>query len=76
MQVKVKHRLPGAAAVVEDRAVAIGQLSFAGKLCGKQLQAPEHRAIFRARVGERNQVFPRTDQDMRGRLRVNVFKRE
>src|ERR1035437_5920929 len=73
---EMKHGLPGAAAVVDDRTITVGQLALSGELCSHQLQAPEHCRVLSRGIGERNDVLPRTNQDVGRRLRMDVLKRE
>src|ERR1700687_786038 len=76
MQMKVKHGLPRAASVVENGAVAVGQLALRCELRGNQLHASKHRRVLCRGFGQRDQVLPRADQEVGRRLRLDVFKRE
>jgi len=72
----MKHGLPCAAAVIDDRPISFGEIAVCGELCGDKLQLAQHRRVLRRRVGERTQMLPWTDQDVGWRLRVDVLKRE
>ena len=52
MQMQMKNRLAGAAAVVQHRAVAIKQRAFPSELRGDQLQLAKESLIFRRGVVE------------------------
>ena len=76
MQVKMKDGLPSTAAVVEDHAVAVGDLLLAGDLCGDEQQLPEDALVGGIGIVQRSEVFSRTDQDVRGRVRMAVLEGE
>src|ERR1700689_2598494 len=46
MQMKVKDGLAGTGAVVEDGAISIEQVPFAGEFRGDQMQLADHRLIL------------------------------
>src|SRR6266581_8899443 len=73
---QVKDRLPRAASVVHHRAVAFEQLAFARQLRGDQLQLAKEGLIFGRGVGQRFEMLTRANQNVRGRLRTDIFKRE
>src|SRR5437016_14587648 len=74
MQMEMENGLARAAAVVQHRAVASEEIAFARKLCGDQLQLAQNRLIFGRGFGQRLEMLPRTDQNVGGRLRADVFK--
>jgi len=76
MQVQVEHGLPRAPPVVENCPIAIGELAILGKLRGDELQLAKHGCVLRSGLGQRDNVLPRADEDVAGRLRLNIFKRE
>src|SRR5579859_4387086 len=65
---KMKDGLAGACAVVEDRAIAGEKIAFAGELRGDQMQLADHGLVFGLRVVQRNEMFSRAEQDVRGRF--------
>jgi len=73
---KMKDGLAGACAVVEDRAIAREKIAFAGELRGDKMQFADDGLILRRRVIERNEMFSRAEQDVRGRLRADVLESE
>ena len=76
VQMKMKDGLAGACAVVEDRAIAREKIAFAGELRGDQMQLADHGLVFGLRVVQRNEMFSRAEQDVRGRLRADVLESE
>src|SRR2546425_7531542 len=76
MQVKMKDGLARAGAIVQHSSVAFQQLAFARQLRGDQLQLAEERLIFGRGVGQRFEMLTRANQNVRGRLRADIFKRE
>ena len=73
---QVKNRLAGAVAAIHHRAVARQELASPRNLGGNQLQLSKYRLILGACVGQRFEMFPRANQDVRRRLRVKVLERE
>jgi len=57
MQMKVKHGLPRATSVIDNGAVAVGQLAVYSEFCGDQLQTSQHRGVLGRSFRERNQMF-------------------
>src|SRR5450432_3700297 len=74
MQVQMKNGLSRTAAVVEHSAVASEQILFFRKLRSDQLQLAQQRLVICGRVLQRSKVFSRADQNVRRRLRTDVFK--
>ena len=67
---------PGTAAVINDRTITRCEAALRGELGGNTQGAAENGGIFGSRVVERGGVLSGADQDMRGRLRRDVFKGE
>src|SRR5882724_12359086 len=76
MQMEMKHGLACARTVIQDGAVAGEEFALACELCGDQLQLAKHGLILGCGFGQRFEMFPRANQDMRGRLRADVLERE
>jgi hypothetical protein len=76
VQVQVKDGLAGAAAVIEDGAIAREEIAFGGELRGDELQFPEKGLIAVMRVLERRKMLSWADQNVRGRLGIDVFEGE
>ncbi len=76
MQMQMKYRLPCAASVVHNGSVAIQQIQFARQLCRDELQLAQKGLIFRTGLVQRSKMLTRANQDVRGRLRTDIFKRE
>src|SRR5215470_17580270 len=74
MQVQVEDGLASAAAGVDYRAVAALQFSFSRDLRGYHGHGSEHSFVFRARFCQRRKMLLGTNQNMRGRLRINVLE--
>jgi len=72
----MKHRLPGAASVVEHGPVAFDELSIFRKLCGDELQPTEQGCVLRGGVGQRNEMPARADEYVAGRLGMDVLEGE
>src|SRR6267143_67390 len=71
---QMEYGLTGAFAAVQNGSVPIEKIPFAGELCGNKLQLPQDRLVFGRGVGQRFEMFARTNQDVRGSLRVDVFE--
>ena len=76
MQVQMEHGLPGAAAVVEHGAIAGEQVSLRRQLCGHHLQFAQQRLVGALRVMQRRKMPAWANQNVRRRLRTDVFERE
>src|SRR5689334_19813385 len=76
VQMQVKNRLPGACSVVQHRAITGEKIQLARQLRRDELQLAEHGLILGTGLVQRSKMFARTNQDVRGRLRADVFKRE
>src|SRR5216683_222738 len=74
MQVQVKHRLPCPAPVVQHRAIAGSQFALTRKFRGDELQLAEHGCVLRGCISQGNKMFPWTNEDVAGRLRLNVLE--
>src|SRR5258708_38908283 len=68
--------LAGAGAVVEYGAVAREQVALGGQFGSYQLQLAEQRLVAGLGVVQRDKMFPGANQNVRRRLRVDVFKGE
>ena len=76
VQVKMEDGLACASAVVHHCAVAFGEIALAGELRRDHLEAAQEQSVGWRGVAERLDVLARADQDVRGRLRVDVFEGE
>ena len=76
MQVQMKHGLAGTAAVVDHGAIAGEQVAFRGQLCRYQLQFAKQRLVSVLRIVQRGKMLSRANQNVRGRLGIDVFERE
>ncbi len=76
MEMEMENRLACATAVVQDSAVAFEEIAFACKLRGDQLQLAKDGLIVGCGLVQRFEMLARTNQDVRGRLRADVFKSE
>jgi hypothetical protein len=74
MQMKMKHGLTRPAATVDYRAVAIKEIALTGELRCNKVEFPEDALILRGGFMQRGKMFFWTNQDVRGRLRADVFK--
>ncbi len=70
----MEYGLTGALAAVQNGSVPIEKISFAGELRGYKLQFPQDRLVFGRGVGQRFEMFARTNKDVRRRLWVDVFE--
>lgn len=71
---KMEDGLAGAGAIVEDGAIACQEIALAGELRSDQMELADDGLIFGRRVVQRNEMFARHKQDVRGRLRADVFE--
>src|SRR6266446_4159894 len=62
MQMQMEYGLTGALAAVQNGSVPIEKISFAGELRGYKLQFPKDRLVFGRGVGERFEMFARTNK--------------
>src|SRR4029077_2333305 len=76
VQVQMKNRLARAGAVVEHSAIPREQEEFLGQLARRHLQLAEQRLVARLGVVQRGEMFLRAKENVRRRLRVDVFKGE
>lgn len=74
MQMQVVHRLPPIISRVHDDPVTLIQLLFARNLCRRSHQMTHQRRIFGQRLRGRTNVLLRNDQEVRGRLGIDVRK--
>lgn len=76
VRVDVRHLLPGIRAVVEHDAIPGPANALGGR---GPVREPGHFLEQAAGLGDRRQVdvmFPRHDQEMRGRLRIDIAEHE
>src|SRR5579883_839304 len=73
---QMKHGLAGAAPGVHNRAISPEQIAFASQLRGDHLNLAKHRLVSRRCLVQRFEMSARANENVRGRLRVNVLKRE
>lgn len=76
VNVKVEHRLSGAGADVEDGAVSVLDFALAGDLSGGEMAAPDEFRISQFSFFQSRKMFLGDDEDVRGRLRIDVFEGE
>src|SRR5258708_2368539 len=74
MQMKMKHGLARSAPVVHHCAVAFEQIALARELRCHKVEFPEDTLILCGGFMQRSKMFFWTNQDVRGRLRADVFK--
>ena len=74
VQVKMKDGLPGAAAIVEDGAIAGEQMAFGGQFRRDMQQFSQEGFIRMRSVVQSRKMFTRTNEEVCGRLRIDVFK--
>jgi len=76
MDVQVKYRLVGPCPVVDDCAEALGSdLPLSSQLGGDGEEMAHKRFVFRLGFSERRQMFSGNNEEMNGRLWVQVLKR-
>lgn len=73
---QVKHGLSCTRADVEDGAISVFDVALAGNLRGSEMAAADHFGVLRLRLFESCKMFLGNDQNVRGRLGVDVFKGE
>ncbi len=74
VDVKMKHRLPGARSRIDDRPVTFGiQAAFARQLRRHYQEMSHQRLVFRRSIFERSKMLARNHQEMNRRLRMDVF---
>src|SRR3977135_3623014 len=71
---QMEYSLAGAFAAVQNGSVTIEKIPFAGELRGYKLQFPQDRLVFGRGVGQRFEMFARTNKDVRRSLWVDVFE--
>ena len=70
----MKNGLTRSSPIVQDRAVAVRQLALRGKFRGDKLQFAEHGRVLGGGIGQRSQMLARADEDVAGRLRLNILE--
>jgi hypothetical protein len=76
MQMKMEDGLASPGAVVEDGAIAGEQTELLGQLGSEHLQLTKQSLVAGLGVVQRSEMFLWANENMRGRLRVNVFEGE
>jgi hypothetical protein len=76
VDVKVEDGLSGAGADVEHGAVSVLDFALAGDLCGGEVATSDDFCVSGFSFFQSGKMFFGNDQNMRGRLRVDVFKGE
>ena len=76
VEMQVKNRLTGARAGVDDDAESVGDFQFAGERGGHPVQMAYQRLVGRIGVERRSKMLARNNQQVHGRLRVDVVKGE
>jgi hypothetical protein len=76
MQVKMKNGLARSAAAVDYRTVAIEEIALTGDLRRDQMKFAKDDLILADSIAQRCEVLPRANENVRGRLRTDVFKGE
>jgi hypothetical protein len=74
--VEVEDGLARACSAIGHGAIAIEQLQLSRKLRRHEVHLADHRLIFLGGFVQGSKMFAGDDEDMRGRLRTDVFKRE
>jgi hypothetical protein len=76
VDVQVKDGLSGTGADVEDGAVALLDVALAGDVGGGEVAAADEFGVGGFGLFQAGEMFLGNDEDVRGRLRVDVFERE
>src|SRR5579862_10064759 len=76
MHVQVRHGLPRLFAAIDDQPVAVRELELGGQLDGDQVQVAEQLAVGLGDAVVRGNHFLGDDQDVDGRLRIDVVEGE
>ncbi len=74
MQVKMKHGLARTAATVDYCAVPIEEIALTGDLRRDQMKFAKDDLILGNSIVQRCEVLSRANENVRGRLRADVFK--
>src|SRR5579863_8534465 len=70
----MEYRLAGAAAVVQNCAIAGCQFALLRKFRSDELQLAEHGCVLLSGLCQRHDMFPRADEDVARRLRLNILE--
>lgn len=76
VNVEVINGLAAIVTNVDDGAVAVFEVQIAGKLGGDEQEVPEDGFILRFGVGEGGNFLQGDDQNMRGRLGIDIVESE
>jgi hypothetical protein len=74
VDVKVENGLPRAGTNVEDSAVSLLDLAFAGNLGGGEMAAADDFCVAGLGLLQSCEMFLGNDEDMRRGLRLDVFE--
>jgi hypothetical protein len=75
VHMQVIYRLPAVRAGIDHHAITLGETFRAGNVSSRRKKVPEQSRVRVIAVGERRNMLPRYYQKMRGRLRIDVSKR-
>ena len=70
----MRHGLPGWFLAIDDKPIAIGNAELDSELAGDPVQVSQKLAIAFADVSMSRDDFSRDDQDVHGRLGIDVAK--
>jgi hypothetical protein len=76
MKVQVPNGLARAATIIHHHPIAWRQIALRRELRGHEQRAPQKRTVLFHGVAELLEMLARADQDVRGRLRRDIFKGE
>jgi hypothetical protein len=76
VDVEVEDRLSRSRADVENGAVSLLDVALACNLCGGEVAAADDCGISGVRFLQSGKMFLRNNEDVRGRLRIDVFEGE
>jgi len=76
MHMEVEDGLSGAGADVEDGAVSVFDVPLAGDLRGDEVAAANDFCVGDLGLFQTRKMFPGNDENMGGRLRMNIFEGE
>jgi hypothetical protein len=74
MHMQMIDRLPTVFACVDDHPIAFDEPPFTGQIRPDPQQMAKKRRMILSRFSKRNQMFARRNQNMNGRLRMNIGK--
>src|SRR5208282_987288 len=74
MIMQMRHSLAGVGTAIDDNPIPIVQIPLGGQLLYHHQQMPGQRSIAFGQIGQRRNLLLGNDQDVNGRLRINVFE--